>query len=106
MWCLILADGYNRAESSVSFFLQNKLDAKRSYCTLVNIKMEQHGGLRGVLTDHSTEYFRKIIMETYEEAGIDPATVAYVEADGYAIKVPTMSINIFKNCNKNQRENI
>lgn len=49
--------------------------------------MEQYGDLRGVFTNYSSEHYKKIIMEAYEEAGIDPANVAYIEADGCAIKV-------------------
>lgn len=63
------------------------MDAKRSYGTIMSVKMEQYGDLRGVFTNYSTEYYKKIIMDAYEEAGVDPANIAYVEADGCAIKV-------------------
>lgn len=53
----------------------------------MNAKMKQCGDLRGVFTNYSTEYYKDIIMEAYEEAGIDPCNVAYIEADGSAIKV-------------------
>lgn len=49
--------------------------------------MEQFGDLRGVFTNYSTERCKQIIMEAYEEAGVDPADVSYIEADGCAIKV-------------------
>lgn len=49
--------------------------------------MEQYGDLRGVFTNYSTEHYKQIIMEAYEEAGVDPANVAYIEADGCGIKV-------------------
>lgn len=49
--------------------------------------MEQYGDLRGVFTNYSSEYYKKIIMDAYEEAGVDPINVAYIEADGCAIKV-------------------
>lgn len=82
-----LANGFNRSESCVAILLQNSLDAKRSYGTIMSVKMEQYGDLRGVFTNYSSEHYKKIIMEAYEEAGIDPANVAYIEADGCAIKV-------------------
>lgn len=82
-----LADGFNRSESCVAILLQNSLDAKRSYGTIMNVKMEQYGDLRGVFTNYSSEHYKQIIMKAYEEAGIDPANVAYIEADGCAIKV-------------------
>lgn len=71
----------------MAILLQNSLDAKRSYGTIMSVKMEQYGDLRGVFTNYSTEHYKKIIMEAYEEAGVDPASVAYIEADGCAIKV-------------------
>lgn len=71
----------------MSILLQNSLDAKRSYGTLVSVKMEQYGELRGVFTTYSADRYKEVIMETYKKAGIDPATVAYIEADGCAIKV-------------------
>jgi len=53
----------------------------------MSVKMEQYGELRGVFTNYSSEQYKKIVMEAYEDAGVDPANVAYVEADGCAIKV-------------------
>lgn len=49
--------------------------------------MEQFGDLRGVFTNYSSERYKQIVMEAYAEAGVDPANVAYLEADGCAIKV-------------------
>lgn len=82
-----LANGFNRSESCVAILLQNSLDAKRSYGTIMSAKMEQYGDLRGVFTNYSTERYKQIVMEAYAEAGVDPANVAYIEADGCAIKV-------------------
>jgi len=53
----------------------------------MSAKMEQYGDLRGVFTNYSTERYKQIVMEAYAEAGVDPANVAYIEADGCAIKV-------------------
>lgn len=101
MWFQLLAEGFNRAESCVTIILQNSLDARRSYGTLVDIKVEQHGNLRGVFTNYSTEHFKKIIIDAYESAGIDPATVAYIEADGCAVKVSIDSLlDSCENCQK------
>lgn len=88
-----LADGFNRSESCVAILLQNSLDAKRSYGTLMSVKMEQYGDLRGVFTNYSTEHYKEIIMEAYKEAGVDPASVAYIEADGCGIKVSLIMRN-------------
>ncbi|XP_025202615.1 fatty acid synthase-like [Melanaphis sacchari] len=91
------ADGFNRSESCVAILLQNSLDAKRSYGTIVNVKMEQYGNLRGVFTNYSTEHYKKMIKDAYEEAGVDPVKVAYIEADGSAIKdVDAMELDIIK----------
>jgi len=53
----------------------------------MSAKMEQYGDLRGVFTNYSTERYKQIVMEAYAEAGVDPANVAYIEADGCGIKV-------------------
>ncbi|VVC29215.1 Hypothetical protein CINCED_3A015604 [Cinara cedri] len=101
------AEGFNRAESCVSILLQNSLDAKRSYGTLVGVKVEQFGELRGVFTSYSTERFKEVIMGAYKEAGIDPSTVAYIEADGCGIKnVDAMELDIIKQvfCTPDRKE--
>lgn len=81
------ANGFNRSEACVTLILQNSLDARRSYGTILGAKMEQFGDLKGVFTNYSTERCKQLIMETYEEAGVDPADITYIEADGCAIKV-------------------
>lgn len=58
--------------------------------------MEQYGDLRGVFTNYSAERYKQIVMEAYTEAGIDPANVAYIEADGCGIKV-LLFLNFFSN---------
>jgi hypothetical protein len=49
--------------------------------------MEQFGDLKGVFTNYSTDRCKQLIMEAYKEAGVDPADVTYIEADGCAVKV-------------------
>ncbi|XP_022162608.1 fatty acid synthase-like [Myzus persicae] len=101
------ANGFNRSESCVAILLQNSLDAKRSYGTIMSAKMEQYGDLRGVFTNYSSERYKQIVMEAYAEAGVDPANVAYIEADGCAIKnVDAMELDIIKDvfCPSHRKE--
>ncbi|XP_025423656.1 fatty acid synthase-like [Sipha flava] len=91
------ADGFNRSEACVAIILQNSLDAKRSYGTILGAKMEQFGDLKGVFTNYSTDRCKQLIMEAYKEAGVDPADVTYIEADGCAVKdVDAMELDILK----------
>ncbi|XP_050423204.1 fatty acid synthase-like [Adelges cooleyi] len=80
------ACGFNRAEACVALLLQNSSDARRSYGTLLSVKMEQIGNNTGIFTNYSKDYSKQIIVEAYKEAKINPADVLFVEADGYGVK--------------------
>jgi len=82
-----LADGYNRSEACIVLYLQKASEAKRSYGTLLNVKSEQFGYHDGTLTEHDPKYFKSLLLNSYKEADIDPATVDFIEAYGSGIKV-------------------
>jgi len=68
-------------------YLQKASEAKRSYGTLLNVKSAQFGNHDGTLTDHDGNYFKSLLLDSYKEVDIDPATVDFIEAYGSGIKV-------------------
>lgn len=82
-----LADGYNRSEACVVMLLQRASEAKRSYGTLLSVKSKQFGDHQGHLSEHMGHHYKSILLESYEEANIDPSQVEYIEAYGSGIKV-------------------
>lgn len=68
-------------------FLQRAIDAKRSYGALLNVKSVQFGDHRGHVTEHAKNHFKSLLLDTYKEVNIDPATVEFIEAYGSGIKV-------------------
>lgn len=81
------ADGYNRSEACVVLFLQRASEAKRSYGTLVNVKSVQFGDHLRHIIDHNAKDLKTLLLDTYKEANIDPASVEFIEAYGSGIKV-------------------
>lgn len=47
----------------------------------------QFGNHDGTITDHDGNHFKSLLLDTYKEANIDPATVDFIEAYGSGIKV-------------------
>ncbi|XP_050542017.1 fatty acid synthase-like [Daktulosphaira vitifoliae] len=80
------ADGYNRSESSVVLFLQKASEAKRSYGTIVSVKSYHSGDHRNMVFDHSKDTLKSVLLDTYQEANIDPTSIEYLEAHGSGIK--------------------
>lgn len=81
------ADGYNRSDACVVMFLQRASEAKRSYGTLVNVKSMYFGDNPGQLVKYVKNQFKTLLLESYMESNIDPASVEFVEAYGSGIKV-------------------
>lgn len=84
---MYVADGYNRSEACIVMFLQKVSEAKRSYGTLLSVKSVQFGDHQGHITEHIGDHYKSLLLDTYREANIDPATVEFVEAYGSGIKV-------------------
>lgn len=72
--------GYTRAEAICCVFLQKKKDCKRAYCELLYSKANCDGYKEEGITYPSGAVQRKLLTEFYQEVGIDPTTVAFVEA--------------------------
>lgn len=67
--------------------LQKASDAKRSYGTLLNVQSVQFGDHQGHILEHVGTHFKSLLVNSYKEANIDPATVEFIEANGSGIKV-------------------
>jgi len=70
-------------------FLQKESDAKRSYGALMSVKSLQFGDHAGYVTEHIDNQFKSLLLDSYKDANIDPATVEFIEAYGSGIKVIT-----------------
>lgn len=68
-------------------------EAKRSYCTILNVKSNLFGDHQGHLMNRVGDDFKSLLLDSYEEANVDPATVEYIEAYGSGIKVILQAIN-------------
>lgn len=73
-------EGYTRAEAICCVFLQKVKDCKRSYCELLYSKANCDGYKEEGITYPSGAIQRKLLTEFYQEVGIDPASLAFVEA--------------------------
>lgn len=80
--------------------LQKGSEAKRSYGTLLGVKSTQFGDHRGHIIEHVGSDFKKCLLDAYEEADVDPATVEFVEAYGCGIKVNNIRGYATISCNK------
>lgn len=80
-------NGYVRSEAAVVIYLQKSRDARRVYATVVNSKVNTDGYKDQGITFPNGNMQNKLMREVYNEAGINPADVAYVEAHGTGTKV-------------------
>lgn len=74
------ANGYVRSEACVVFFLQRSSDAKRVYCTILNSKSNSDGYKVEGITFPSRAGQRQLVSEVYQQVGVDPTTINYIEA--------------------------
>lgn len=76
----------NRAESCVVVLLQKSTEAKRSYGTLLNVT-SLFGETNDLFYHYSSDLYKKVLLNAYKEARVDPAKVAYIEGEGLGVKV-------------------
>ncbi|XP_070503056.1 fatty acid synthase-like [Chironomus tepperi] len=74
------AHGYVRAESISALFLQKRKDAKRVYATVVYSKTNVDGFKNEGITFPSSHVQTQLFREVYQDIGIHPKNVDYVEA--------------------------
>ncbi|CAG7734709.1 unnamed protein product [Allacma fusca] len=81
------ADGYVRAEAAVALYLCKKQNAKRSYATFVHAATNNDGYKEQGITFPCEKQQEVVIRQVYEECGISPNDVDYLEAHGTGTKV-------------------
>ena len=81
------ANGYARSEAVAICFLQKAKDAKRIYATLVHGKTNCDGFKEQGITFPSSIMQGTLLKEFYEELGIPPTSLDYIEAHGTGTKV-------------------
>ncbi|OXU23005.1 hypothetical protein TSAR_015483 [Trichomalopsis sarcophagae] len=81
------ANGYARSEAISMVFLQKAKDAKRIYATFVHAKTNCDGFKEQGITFPSSIMQGTLLKEFYEEIGVPPTSLSYIEAHGTGTKV-------------------
>lgn len=76
------ASGYVRSETVAVCILQKAADARRIYATIVHAKTNTDGYKDQGITFPSWLAQKELLAETYEEAGVDPNDLLFLEAHG------------------------
>lgn len=76
------ANGYVRSETCAVCILQKSSDAKRIYATVVHAKTNTDGYKDSGITFPSWYAQYDLLKETYDECGVDPNDLIYLEAHG------------------------
>ncbi|KAL8612603.1 hypothetical protein ACOMHN_006589 [Nucella lapillus] len=79
-------DGYCRSETVGTVFLQKASDAKRVYATVVHTGTNADGNKEQGITFPSGEVQKELLLQVYQEAGVSPSSVTYLEAHGTGTK--------------------
>ncbi|KAL8612596.1 hypothetical protein ACOMHN_006582 [Nucella lapillus] len=79
-------DGYCRSETVGTVFLQKASDAKRVYATVVHTGTNADGHKEQGITFPSGEVQKELLLQVYQEAGVSPSSVTYLEAHGTGTK--------------------
>lgn len=74
------ADGYVRSEAAVCVFVQRQQDAKRVYAKILNTCSNADGFKQGGVTYPKQQVQTKLMLETYNGAGVNPLDLTYMEA--------------------------
>lgn len=74
------ATGYTRAETVCAMYVQKAKDTKRMYCSVLYTKTNCDGYKSEGITYPSGHMQKVLLREFYEDIGIEPKHLAYVEA--------------------------
>nr|CAD7429676.1 unnamed protein product [Timema monikensis] len=80
------ANGFVRSEALVVMYLQKAKDAKRIYASIVHSHAECYGDRKAGYIVPLEYPMTNMLRNFYQQCGIDPTTVSYLEADGSGIK--------------------
>lgn len=81
------ANGYTRSEAIVVMYLQKAKHAKRVYATVVYGKTNCDGFKEQGITFPSSALQSTLLQECYEDCGISPSSLSYMECHGTGTKV-------------------
>ncbi|KAH0813343.1 hypothetical protein GEV33_009449 [Tenebrio molitor] len=81
------ANGYVRGESIASIFLQKAKNARRIYAQIINTKVNSDGFKEQGITFPSTLAQKQLMTEIYDESGIHPSELSFLEAHGTGTQV-------------------
>jgi len=81
------ADGFVRSEAVGALFLQRRSEAKRIYATVIHAKTNTDGFKAIGLFAPFWLRQRNLMIETFQEAGVDPHQVKYFESHGTGTNV-------------------
>ncbi|KAF5295890.1 hypothetical protein FQR65_LT10378 [Abscondita terminalis] len=71
--------GYVKSEATVAIFLQKLQDAKRVYAEILNVSTNSDGFKEVSIMHPAFETMAEVFQGAYDEIGVDPTTVAFVE---------------------------
>lgn len=74
------SDGYSRSETVAVLFLQKARDAKRVYAKFMYSQTNCDGYKEEGITFPSTKIQQVLLSKFYSNIGVEPSSVAYVEA--------------------------
>ncbi|KAL2077918.1 hypothetical protein ACEWY4_025603 [Coilia grayii] len=80
-------NGYCRSEAAVVVLLTRKSAAKRVYATVLNAGNNTDGYKEQGVTFPSGDMQQRLVRSLYQEAGVSPEQVEYIEAHGTGTKV-------------------
>lgn len=83
----VSANGYCRAETISVVYLQKAKTAKRVYALFKHVKLNSDGFKEEGITYPSERLQTRLLTEFYNECGISPVNVEYIEAHGTGTKV-------------------
>ncbi|KAK4878177.1 hypothetical protein RN001_010683 [Aquatica leii] len=71
--------GYIRSEATAAIFVQKMKAVKRIYAEILNVKTNCDGFKKAGMLHCSDEMITRLFQEVYEEVGVDPTTVFFVD---------------------------
>ncbi|XP_067015128.2 fatty acid synthase isoform X2 [Anabrus simplex] len=81
------ANGIVRSEAVTVLFVQKARDAKRVYATVVHAKSTFEGDKDTEMLVPSHDLQMKMLGEFYDECGVDPKSVDFIEANANGLKI-------------------
>nr|CAD7201491.1 unnamed protein product [Timema douglasi] len=82
----VRASGFALSEGIVTMYLQKAKDAKRIYASIVHSQFECYGDRKSGYIVPLEYPLTSLLSSFYQQCGIDPSLISYLEADGSGIK--------------------